>query len=164
MILGIKTNFLWMMYRSQWATAHNQEHILAIWLRRSAFDSYLSRAVSTRHTDLPKADGKPSNNKDFPGLIRLQWDPDHHPHGQPVNGRRAIQLGLKDIESFLDGRDIIRIVDVTSFVRTQYNNAILSKDQLNQLRVPIENVYVPSDQQIRIHIRLNSYTEQEKEE
>ena len=152
------------MYRSQWATAHNQEHILAIWLRRSAFDSYLSHAISTQHTGHPKADEKELNTKDFSGLIRLQWDPDHHPHGQPVNVRRAIQLGLKGIESFLDGRDIIRIVDITSFVRTQYNNAILPKDQLNQLCVPIENVYVPSDQQIRIHIRLDSCTEQEEDE
>ena len=36
-------------------------------------------------------------------LIRLQWDPDHHPHGAKIDGRRAIQLGLKRVESFLDG-------------------------------------------------------------
>ena len=33
-------------------------------------------------------------------------------------------------------RDIIRMVDITSFVQTQYNNAVLPKDQLDQLRVP----------------------------
>ncbi|CAF1389617.1 unnamed protein product, partial [Adineta ricciae] len=40
----IKTSFLWMMYRSNWASRPNQQHILAIWLRRSAFDSYLARS------------------------------------------------------------------------------------------------------------------------
>jgi len=73
-----------------------------------------------------------------------------------------IQLGLKKIESFLDGRDIIRIVDITLFVQTQYNNAVLPKEQLDQLRVPIERIYVPSDEQTRLHIQLDSWTEQEE--
>ncbi|CAF0726604.1 unnamed protein product [Rotaria sordida] len=158
----IKTNFLWMMYRSQWATSSNQQHILAIWLRRSAFDSYLAQALHSSHKGLPQDDEQDSKNKIHQGLIRLQWDPDHHPHGQPIHGRRAIQLGLKKIESFLDGRDIIRIVDITSFVQTQYNNAVLPKDQLDQLRVPIERIYVPSDEQICRHIRLDTWTEQEE--
>ncbi|CAF0775807.1 unnamed protein product [Rotaria sp. Silwood1] len=157
----IKTNFLWMMYRSQWATSSNQQRILAIWLRRSAFDSYLAQAVHSSHKGLPADDEQNSKNKTHQGLIRLQWDPDHHPHGQSVHGRRAIQLGLKKIESFLDGRDIIRIIDITSFVQTQYNNAVLPKDQLDQLRVPIERIYVPSDEQTRHHIQLDVWTEQE---
>ncbi|CAF0852334.1 unnamed protein product [Adineta steineri] len=152
----IKTNFLWMMYRSQWSTSSNQQCILAIWLRRSAFDSYLAEAVHS-------SEKVPSENKSRPRLIRLQWDPDHTPHGTPVSGRRAIQLGLKKIDSFLDGRDIIRIVDITSFVQTQYNNAVLPNDQLDQLRVPIERIYVPQDEQTRLHIRLDSRTKEEEE-
>ncbi len=74
----------------------------------------------------------------------------------------AIQLGLRKIQSFLDGRDILRIVDITSFVQSQYNNAVLPKDRLDQLRVPIERVYVPADEQTRLHIRLDSWTEQEE--
>ncbi len=150
-----------MMYRSQWASSSNQQRILAIWLRRSAFDSYLAQAVHSRRTGVPDIDEKDSKDKSHQGLIRLQWDPDHHPHGTSVNGRRAIQLGLKKIESFLDGRDIIRIVDITPFVQTQYNNAVLPKDQLDQLRVPIERIYVPADEQTRFHIQLDSWTEQE---
>jgi hypothetical protein len=156
--LGIKTNFLWMMYRSKWATKYNQQHILAIWLRRSAFDSYLAQAVHSSHNGLSKKDSKTKTHR---GTIRLQWDPDHYPDGQPVNGRRAIQLGLRKIESFLDGRDIIRIVDITSFVQTQYNNAVLPKNKLDQLRVPIERVYEPQDEQTRFHIQLDSWTTQQ---
>ena len=97
------------MYRSQWATSPNQEHILAIWLRKSAFDSYLAQSVNSQHKGLPKDESKSSNDKTSSSLIRLQWDPDHHPHGMSVSGRRAIQLGLKRVQSFLDGSDIIRI-------------------------------------------------------
>jgi hypothetical protein len=147
-----------MMYRSQWATKHNQQHILAIWLRRSAFDSYLAQAIHSSHKGLPKNDKNNSIIKTHRGSIRLQWDPDHHPNGQPAIGRRAIQLGLKKIESFLDGHDIIRIVDITSFVQTQYNNAVLPKNKLDQLRVPIEHVYEPQDEQTRHHIQLDSWT------
>jgi len=149
------------MYRSQWATSENQKRILAIWLRRSAFDSYLAQAVHSQHQNHLENEEKDSKMSGRQGLIRLQWDPDHHPHGTSVPGRRAIQLGLRKIESFLDGRDIIRIVDITPFVRTQYNNAVLPKNKLDQLRVPIERVYEPQDEQTRLHIQLDSWTTQQ---
>ena len=41
----IKPNFLWMMYRSGWATKESKERILAIRLRRSFFDELLGAAV-----------------------------------------------------------------------------------------------------------------------
>ena len=149
-----------MMYRSGWATKSNQQHVLAIWLRRSAFDSYLAQAIHSSHNGLPKNDKKDLQIKTHRGSVRLQWDPDHYPDGQPVIGRRAVQLGLKKIESFLDGRDIIRIVDITSFVQTQYNNAVSPKKKLDQLRVPIERVYEPEDEQTRRHIQLDLWPTQ----
>jgi hypothetical protein len=167
-IQGIKTNFLWMMYRSNWASRSNQQRILAIWLRRSAFDSYLARAI---HSNMPVHTVDQQSvalNEQVPirlkGRVRLQWDPDHDPYGTPVLGRRAIQLGLRKVDSFLDGRDIFRIVDITTFVHNQYTNAILAKgrhrnrrEQLDQLRVPIENVYQPENEQIRQHIQLDPW-------
>lgn len=151
-----------MMYRSQWATSSKQQRILAIWLRRSAFDSYLAQAVHSSQKVPHQDDEQGSQKETRQSLIRLQWDPDHHPHGAPVPGRRAIQLGLKKVNSFLDGRDIIRIVDITSFVQTQYNTAVLPKDQLDQLRVPIEHVYEPLDEQIRHHIRLDPWIQEDQ--
>jgi hypothetical protein len=41
----IKPNFLWMMNRCGWATKEGQEVVLAVRLRRSAFDEILRRAV-----------------------------------------------------------------------------------------------------------------------
>lgn len=152
------------MYRASWATAPNQERILAIWLRRPAFDRYLAESLHSSLSAAPEQDEQDSKKKgERPRLIRLQWDPDHHPHGSGVPGRRAIQLGLKKIESFLDGRDILRIVDITPFVQHQYQNAVLPKDQLDQLRVPIEHVYEPQDEQIRRHIQLDSWTPEQHE-
>jgi Domain of unknown function (DUF4291) len=47
----IKTNFLWMMYRCDWGSRKgkndvNQERILAIRLKRAAFDGYLEQACT----------------------------------------------------------------------------------------------------------------------
>jgi hypothetical protein len=154
-----------MMYRSKWGSRSNQRHILAIWLRRSAFDSYLARAVHYKAHGLPHDQQLVASNEigqvRLKGHVRLQWDPDHHPDGTPVLGRRAIQLGLKQMESFLDGRDILRIVDITSFAQEQYTNAVLPKrrhghDQLDRLRIPIAHIYEPADEQIRQHIQLDS--------
>lgn len=47
--------------------------------------------------------------KDDFGFVRVQWDPDHDPHGEPLGFRRAIQLGLKGVNSFIGGEDIIQI-------------------------------------------------------
>ena len=155
-----------MMYRSKWASRSNQQRILAIWLRRSAFDSYLARAVRSKTQGSP-LDQQPVVSDDAGeararGRVRLQWDPDHHPDGTPVLGRRAIQLGLKLMDSFLDGRDILRIVDITPFVQNQYTNAVLPKgrrrrDQLDKLRVPIAHIYEPADEQTRRHIQLDAW-------
>lgn len=148
-----------MMYRSQWATSSGQQHILAIWLRRSAFESYLAQAVHSSQKVPADEDEKHASTKTHDGLIRLQWDPDHHPHGSSVPGRRAIQLGLKNVKSFADGRDILRMIDITDFVQRQYQNAVLPKDQLDQLRVPVERIYEPQDEQTRRHIELDSWND-----
>ena len=42
----IKPNFLWMMARSEWGTKPGQEVILAVRLRRDAFDEILAAAVT----------------------------------------------------------------------------------------------------------------------
>ena len=41
----IKPNFLWMMYRCGWGSKEGQEVVLAVRLKRTAFDEILRRAV-----------------------------------------------------------------------------------------------------------------------
>uniref|UniRef100_A0A914WJP3 DUF4291 domain-containing protein n=1 Tax=Plectus sambesii TaxID=2011161 RepID=A0A914WJP3_9BILA len=118
----IKTNFLWMMYRSGWASKPNQTNILAIRISRQGFEEILLNATTQGS-----------------GPVRLQWDPDHTPSGEKITERRAIQLGLRDnmIEKF--SRDfIIRITDITDFARDQAQNAVNSCDSLT---MPVERVY-----------------------
>ena len=83
----IKTNFLWMMYRSGWASKKDQERVLAVRITRAGFDHILSQALTGQ---AEKAAGRKE-----PTQVRLQWDPDHGPSGEPLP-RRAIQLGLRN--------------------------------------------------------------------
>ena len=41
----VKPNFLWMMYRNGWGRKVGQEVVLAIHLKREAFERYLNKAV-----------------------------------------------------------------------------------------------------------------------
>lgn len=160
----IKTNFLWMNYRSNWGNKDkNQTNTLAIYLKRTAFERYLSQAVWSKYqpdvykneTEYKEAVKKAESNEEIAekGFIRLQWDPDHSPNGKPVQGRRAIQLGLKQVKSFISGEDIVRIVDITQFVSEQYR--LLNNDQTySELRVPIERVFQPEDPKICNHLLL----------
>src|ERR1700677_1214644 len=77
----IKPNFLWMMYRCGWGIKPDQEVILAITIKRGAFDSILEQAVhSTFLADRYRShDEWKRRLADSP--VRLQWDPDHDPYG-----------------------------------------------------------------------------------
>ena len=90
----IKPNFLWMMYRSGWATKEGQEHILAIEIPRSLFDKFLLTAIASTWN----LHQFPTQEKWKAALssseVRLQWDPDHSPNGASLE-RRAIQIGLR---------------------------------------------------------------------
>jgi hypothetical protein len=44
----VKTNFLWMMYRSGWGTKEGQEVTLAVRIRRAGFDALLAAAFRRR--------------------------------------------------------------------------------------------------------------------
>jgi len=123
----IKTNFLWMMYRSGWASKQFQERILAIRITRQGFGEIL-RQASTH--------GAVS--------VRLQWDPDHSPDGSKERARRAIQLGLRGdaLEKF-SREFIIAINDVTSFVKEQAQNVT---ENCENLMIPAETVYICSQE------------------
>jgi len=143
----IKTNFMWMMFRSGWGHKNNQEHILGIWLKREAFEKILMHSRMTGH--------KKPINKNEPahifGTVRLQWDPDHGPSGNPISQRRDIQLGLKKVNSFINGNDIIRIIDMTNFVHQQS-----VKKLTDELEIPYERVYPVSDEIAKL-IEIDKY-------
>lgn len=148
----IKPNFLWMMYRNGWGTKAGQEVVLAIHLRRKAFEEYLEQAVYSSYQsdvyesqDAWKAKVKASS-------VRLQWDPDHNPYGAKLE-RRAIQIGVrgKMIERFSKA-DILEIEDISAFVKEQHQHVL--NRQLEQLMVPEEKPLVFEKEVLNTFLRL----------
>lgn len=135
----IKPNFLWMMYRCGWATKEGQEVVLAVWLARAAFDEILSLAVPSSHESVRHASREEWQADVARSDVRLQWDPDHDPHGRPVE-RRAIQLGLRGAVLERYAKEWIRRVeDITPFVHEQYER--LTREGADALVTPVERVY-----------------------
>ena len=139
----IKTNFLWMMYRSGWGTKPRQEVVLAIWLKREAFEEILAQAVHSSYVPeiYPSRTQWQLALKHSP--VRLQWDPDYDPCQKPTE-RRAIQLGLRGrVLSSYAKNWIEQIEDVSNLVRQQYPNRLLRNQ--TQLLTPRESVYPITD-------------------
>ncbi len=134
----IKPNFLWMMYRCGWAQKEGQEVVLAIWLARAAFDDILSLAVPSSYWPHRYPDRDAWQAEVSRSDVRLQWDPDHGPSGQPVE-RRAVQLGLRGAVLAKYAREwILGIEDITPIVREQH--ARFRRDP-DSLETPAEAVY-----------------------
>jgi hypothetical protein len=115
----IKTNFLWMMYRSGWGTKTDQEVTLALRLRRAFFDSLMAAAVPSSWDRTAYATEADWQRAVARSDVRLQWDPDHHPSGAKLE-RRAIQLGLRGaaLEAF-GQQELLEVIDLTEFVAEQ---------------------------------------------
>jgi len=150
----IKPNFLWMMYRSGWSTKEGQEVVLGLRLRRSFFDGILANAVASSfdlsgfssHADWAAAVAKSD--------VRLQWDPDHDPHGRPLQ-RRAIQLGLRGavLEAF-GKRELLDVIDMSAFAAAQRDE--LQRNGTAQLRTPAERTYVPGEAAVAKRLMLDT--------
>jgi len=119
-----KPNFLWMMYRSGWGMKEGQEVVLAIRLRRAAFDALLAEAVPSTHVSALYADEAEWRRAVQASAVRLQWDPDHDPAGRPLE-RRALQLGLRGEVLRRYAREwILGVEDISAFVRDQHQHAL----------------------------------------
>lgn len=153
----IKPNFLWMMYRCGWGNKADQEVVLAIWLKRAAFDAILAEAVpSTFHAE-SYPDEPAWKQAVAASSVRVQWDPDHDPTGTPLQ-RRAIQLGMRgDVLKKYAQEWIVRIEDISAFVREQRAN--IAPQRHAHLLLPKERVYPVSDEQIARRLGISSYAE-----
>lgn len=143
----VKTSFMWMMYRSGWGSKHNQEATLGIWLKRNSFIRLLQHAREVGTTKESNAERE---------VVRLQWDPSHSPgdKGKHVhNVRRDIQLGLKNVKTFANGEDIVKIVDLSQFVKEQA--AVLRSNGETAIDTPLEQVLEVSEA-ISTHLDMNS--------
>src|SRR5579884_420129 len=80
----IKPNFLWMMYRCGWASKPGQEVVLAVRLKRTAFEEILAQAVPSTYDAAHYASVEEWREALERSQVRLQWDPDHEANGAKV--------------------------------------------------------------------------------
>ncbi len=147
----IKPSFLWMMYRSHWASRSNQTRVLAVRITREAWEHALSLAVPTSWIRGVDPDYETWRRRLAEATIHVQWDPERSLRGGRLD-HRSIQIGI--------GRHLIReyveawtvgLEDITPRVR-KIRQALLDgrEDHARQL-LPPEHVYPLADA-IRRHI------------
>jgi hypothetical protein len=146
----IKPNFLWMMYRCGWCAKENQERVLGLWMRKSDFEAILLGAVSSTYVQEQHGAQEVWKRALAVSDVRLQWDPDHNPYGNPL-ARKAVQLGLRGqvLKNFGESQ-ITRIHDLTPFILEQ--RKWVEARQLDQLVVPVERVYSFVNEKARVAV------------
>lgn len=150
----IKPNFLWMMYRSAWATSEGQEAVLAVRLSRSFFEQLLREAVASSHATDSGETREQWQARVRTSEVRLQWDPDHGPAGGKLE-RRALQLGLRGATLRAYATTEVReIIDMTPFVAEQRSQA--QRDGWAELQTPVEDVYRLVDPSAAANIGLDA--------
>ena len=150
----IKPNFLWMMYRSAWATSPGQETVLGLRISRRFFERILLTAVASSHTGESHDTHDQWRNKLASSEVRLQWDPDHDPTGGKLE-RRAIQLGLRGetLRAYATS-ELQEVIDMTPLIVEQRPHT--PREQWPLLRTPVEHVYFPDDPSVGLAIGLNA--------
>lgn len=139
----IKPSFLWMMYRSGWATKKDQERILAIDIERTGFKVILESVVLSTFEEGVYRSYENWRSQLEVSEVRCQWDPDRDIYGNPLDGR-AIQLGLKgNMLKYYVNDWIVKINDITEEV-IELRESINSKTfEISML--PIEREYPLDD-------------------
>jgi len=151
----IKPNFLWMMYRSGWANKPGQEVVLAVRLKRQAFDAMLAEAVHSTYLEASYGSQEAWKQALEHSSVRLQWDPDHDPSGAPLE-RRAIQLGLHgEMLAHYARQWILELEDISAFVHEQYEH--VQSQNYDQLVTPRERVYPVTDGSVAKRIGVSVF-------
>lgn len=138
----VKPSFLWMMYRCGWGTKENQEHILAIDIKREAFDFIVQNAVLSTYKSSMGISFSEWQELIRSSDIRCQWDPERDIWGRPLE-YRSIQLGLRgDAVKKYVNEWIVSIADITDYVRSLDEKRQQGEDITHLL--PEEKIYVIS--------------------
>lgn len=148
----IKPNFLWMMYRSGWASKPGQEYVLAVRLKREGFEQCLALAEHSSY-EPARYESEAIWRRALKGDVRLQWDPDHDPRYGKL-ARRAIQLGLRGAVLERYAQDwILSITDVSELARQRAPKALAG--DWSSLELPAERVYIPQDERVCRQLQLD---------
>ncbi|MEU4395966.1 DUF4291 domain-containing protein [Kribbella sp. NPDC023855] len=90
----IKPSFLWMAYRSGWATKPGQTRVLRIRITREGFEWALSHSCLSHYDRKHHASEAAWRAQLHQSPVRIQWDPEQTIHLQPQPTIRSIQIGL----------------------------------------------------------------------
>lgn len=135
----IKPSFLWMMYRCGWATKENQECVLAIDMKREAFEYLVANAVLSTYQEELYGSQEEWKRLIHSSDIRIQWDPERDIHGNPLNDR-SLQLGLRgEVVRKYVNEWIVGITDITAYVN-ELKCLIAQREDISAL-LPKEMVY-----------------------
>jgi hypothetical protein len=148
----IKRNFLWMMYRCGWGVKEGQEVVLAVRIQRTGFDAILNQAVHSSYVRKVYPSRERWKDQLNQSSVRLQWDPDHDPHGNSCE-RRAIQLGLRgEVLKQFGTQWIVSIKDISTLVANGRQH--VQNGQLQDLEMPKEKSY-PIEAQTASRLGMN---------
>lgn len=119
----IKPSFLWMMYRSAWATSPGQERVLAVRITREGFEEALSRACLSSHGPAAGVDHATWRRELRASPVRVQWDPERGPRLERLE-HRSIQVGLgpEVVPDYVD-RWVVGLEDVTDLAHALRDGA-----------------------------------------
>lgn len=138
----IKPSFLWMMYRSGWASKEGQEHILQIKIRREGFEWALRNSCLSHFDSQLYSSYSEWKEKLHESPVRIQWDPERDIYLQPLS-HRSLQIGLAGIamRKYVD-EWIVEIKDITfncKRIRSLVNEAKIAEALSD---IPLEVPYV----------------------
>jgi len=113
----IKPSFLWMMYRSGWATKPGQERVLAIAISRDGFEWALAHSCLSHYEPGTYASRAAWAEQQRGRPVRVQWDPERSLRLSPL-AHRTIQIGLSgEAARRYVSQWILQLRDVTSLAR-----------------------------------------------
>ena len=135
----IKPSFLWMMYRCGWAQKENQEHVLAIDIKRSGFDKAVRSAVISSYSEDCGISKEEWQHLVKDSDVRIQWDPEKDVDGNNLPFR-SIQLGLRGeaVKEYVNDW-IVNITDITDLVK-EMNSLRMAREDISRM-LPEERVY-----------------------
>ncbi|MGS2806395.1 DUF4291 domain-containing protein [Nocardia sp. MW-W600-9] len=136
----IKPSFLWMMYRSGWATKPGQVSILAIDISRDGFEWALANSTLS-HFDSDMYASRESWKTSLSAPVRIQWDPERDISMNKL-AYRSLQVGLSGeaVGRYCDAW-IVNIEDKTSLAH-QINYLIRDGKRNHAAELlPTEKVY-----------------------
>lgn len=136
----IKPSFLWMMYRSGWAEKPGQENVLAIDIKREAFDYLLENAVLSTYRSNSGITQEEWKTRIRQSDIRCQWDPERDPRGRPLRWR-SVQIGIQGevVREHYVKDWILHIENITGYVR-QLKRQLDGGEDISGL-LPPEKIY-----------------------